>query len=97
MYVIIVPRILTDLSGPEFILDLQNYNEELHGLPHGALLYRSTKKDLVMLGGKQEPRFRVFIGVTDEGEAYLVTKGHFLQTLTTVVKVNLLQQNKGDH
>ena len=92
VYMVIVPRALAGLSGLEFTTDLQEFNSELHRLPINSLLYnKSSKRDTVMLGGKLEPPFRVFMEVTPEGEVYLASKGYFLQTLTSAVKVNLLK------
>ena len=97
VYVVIVPRALAGLGGLEFTTDLQEFNTELHGLPANSILYKSSKRDTVTLGGKPEPRFRVFMEVSPEGEVYLASKGYFLQTLTSPVKVNLLQRHRDDN
>ena len=97
VYVVIVPRALAGLGGLEFTTDLQEFNTELHGLPANSILYKSSKRDTVTLGGKPEPRFRVFMEVSPEGEVYLASKGYFLQTLTSAVKVNLLQRHRDDN
>ena len=86
-----------DWSLPQICKNSTRSFTELHGLPANSILYKSSKRDTVTLGGKPEPRFRVFMEVSPEGEVYLASKGYFLQTLTSPVKVNLLQRHRDDN
>ena len=82
MYVVIVPRALAGLSRLEFTTDLQEFNTELHNLPANSLLYKSSKRDTVTLGGKPAPRFTgFFMEVSPEGEVYLALKDLQLKIL----------------
>ena len=90
-FVLVMPHQYWGLSDEAFLRALEGVNAS-HGLPTGSLrAINRTREER----GQERDRVRLWVEVSAEGVAHLVTIGHLLHTLTA--RLRLRPVNRADH